>query len=211
MSEASAFLQIAEIRMDDPDTALRTLEETEDAWRAATVGRRTALVERLYVDRDRPGIYFAVNEFPSYDQAMENSSLPETSDLAAAAGEIVDEVVSYRNLDLVWNMRQAELDQLAEAVVRAFGSGELDPVLFSDDVTLDLNGPAGRSQAAGRTRAEQLLREDALGDEVELRSTVTESGLLIELAGRLLCDVGVERGRIRSIVAYQSARRLSSG
>jgi hypothetical protein len=74
-------------------------------------------------------------------------------------------------------------------------------------VTLDLNGPAGRSQAAGRTGAEQLLREDALGDEVELRSTVTESGLLIELAGRLLCDVGVERGRITSMVAYQAERR----
>ena len=122
MTDASTFLQIAEIRIDDPDVALRTLEETEDAWREATVGRRTALVERLYSDRDRPGIYFAVNEFPSYEQAMENSSLPETSDLAAAAGEIVDEVVSYRNLDLVWNMRQTELGQLVAAIIRAFGS-----------------------------------------------------------------------------------------
>lgn len=43
MSEASTFLQMAEIRIDDPEIAIRTLAETEDAWRAATVGRRTAL------------------------------------------------------------------------------------------------------------------------------------------------------------------------
>ena len=209
MSDASTFLQIAEIRMGDPDVALRTLEETEDAWRAATVGRRTALVERLYADRDRPGIYFAVNEFPSYDQAMENSSLPETSELAEAAGAIVDEVVSYRNLDLVWNMRGAELDQLAEAVVKAFGSGELDPVLFTDDVTLALNGPDGRLHATGRQDIEQMLREAASdGREIEsLRSVVTESGLLIDMVGLQMCDVGVDRGRITSMVAYQADRR----
>ena len=206
MSDASTFLQIAEIRMNDPDVALRTLEETEDAWRAATVGRRTALVERLYADRDRPGIYFAVNEFPTYDQAMENSSLPETSDLAAAAGEIVDEVVSYRNLDLVWNMREAELYQLAEAVVKAFGSGELDPVLFTHDVTLDLNGPAGRLHATGHPDVEQMLREGASdGREIEsLRSVVTESGLLVDMVGLQMCDVGVDRGRITSMVAYRA-------
>ena len=209
MSDESTFLQIAEIRMNDPDVALRTLEETEDAWRAATVGRRTALVERLYADRDRPGIYFAVNEFPSYDQAMENSSLPETSELAAAAGEIVDEVVSYRNLDLIWNMRGAELDQLAEAVVKAFGSGELDPVLFTDDVTLDLNGPDGSLHATGRPDVEQMLREAASGGrEIEsLRVVLTESGLLVDMVGLQMCDVHVDRGRITSMVAYQADRR----
>ena len=92
---------------------------------------------------------------------MENSSLPETSDLAAAAAEIVDEVVSYRNLDLVWNMRRTELDQLVAAVVRAFGSGELDLVLFSDEVTLDLNGPEGRIQVTGRPDVERTLRESS--------------------------------------------------
>ena len=206
MSDESTFLQIAEIRMNDPDVALRTLEETEDAWRAATVGRRTALVERLYADRDRPGVYFAVNEFPSYDRAMENSGLPETSELAAAAVEIVDEVVSYRNLDLVWNMRGAEFDQLAEAVVKAFGSGKLDPVLFADDVTLDLFGPAGRLHSTGRPEVERALREATSdGREIEsLRSVVTESGLLIDMVGLQMCDVGVDRGRITSMVAYRA-------
>lgn len=66
------FLQIAEVRTDNIDEVLPAIVAAEEVWRADTLGRRTGVAERLYSDRDVPGRYLAVNEFPSYELAMEN-------------------------------------------------------------------------------------------------------------------------------------------
>lgn len=208
------FLQIAEIQISDVDAAIGAIVASETEWRSATVGRRTALVERLYVDRDRPGIYFAVNEFPSHELAMVNSNLPETSALAEAVGGFVDDVVGYRNLDLVLDMREEEFAALADAVLRVFDSGLIDDVLFVDDVLFDVNVPDWRFQVAGRAEVAKMVNENSPeGNDVEAsRLVVTSTGFLMEIVtrgrgevgglSRQLCLVNVDRGRITSVVIY---------
>lgn len=161
------FLQIAEVRTDNIDEVLPAIVAAEEVWRADTLGRRTGVAERLYADRDVPGRYLAVNEFPSYELAMENSDLRETSSLAQQVGELVD-VPLFWNLDLVLDMRSAEFDALAAAVVEVFATGRLDPSLFAEDVLLDVNVPSWRFQVKGRVDVERVLREEAPeGNNVE--------------------------------------------
>ncbi|MCG2622196.1 hypothetical protein LVY72_09725 [Arthrobacter sp. I2-34] len=53
-------------------------------------------------DRDRPGTYYTIVEFDSYESAMENSKRPETSDFAAKMAALCDEPPVFRNLDVQW-------------------------------------------------------------------------------------------------------------
>ncbi len=52
-------------------------------------------------DRDNPGRYVVVAEFPSYEEAMENSQRPEVSDFAQRMAELCDGPPTYRNLDVL--------------------------------------------------------------------------------------------------------------
>ena len=70
-----SFIQIIEMRTKKYDE----LKALTDEFHAATEGTRT--VQRSIVTRDRndPDRYLVVVFFDSYEAAMENSALPETS------------------------------------------------------------------------------------------------------------------------------------
>ena len=51
-------------------------------------------------DRDRPDTYLQIVEFPSYDDAMANSALPETAAFAEKLRGLCDGPVRFRNLDV---------------------------------------------------------------------------------------------------------------
>ncbi len=52
-------------------------------------------------DRDNPGRFVIVAEFPSYEEAMENSQRPETTEFAARMAELCDGPPTFRNLDVI--------------------------------------------------------------------------------------------------------------
>ena len=68
-----AFIQIIEVTTTRPEE----IQELVKEWSARTQGRRTAYRATLTADRDRPGTYVQIVEFPSYQEAMANSGLPE--------------------------------------------------------------------------------------------------------------------------------------
>ena len=207
------FMQIADLRIEDADEVLPTIVEAEEAWRTATTGRRTGTAERLYLDREAAGRYLAVNEFPSYEAAMRNSELPETSALADTVGGLVD-IRAYWNLDLVLDMRAHEFAAMATALVEVFKGGRLDPRAFSDDVLVDLNVPEWRSQMKGRAAVEGWLRgEIGAGNDVETSHWIPAGPVLVlEVVtrsrgqqrglSRQLCVARHEGGLISSLVIY---------
>lgn len=90
------FIQIVELttsRVDEADALM-------DEWMARTDGRRTASRSVLTADRDRPGTYVAIVEFPSFEEAEANAALPETTSFAEQLRRLCDEPPSYRNLDV---------------------------------------------------------------------------------------------------------------
>jgi hypothetical protein len=52
-------------------------------------------------DRDEPGKYVDVIVFPSYEEAMRNSDLPETQAMAGKMASLCDGGVTFHNLDVV--------------------------------------------------------------------------------------------------------------
>jgi quinol monooxygenase YgiN len=91
-----AFIQLIEIETSRPDEVEALVAE----WREQTLGRRTAQRGTFTQDRERPNTYLQIVEFPSYEDAMANSDLPETAAFAQRLGELCDGPMVFRNLDV---------------------------------------------------------------------------------------------------------------
>ena len=91
------FIQIIEYktsRIDELNAAL-------DGWLEATKGKRAATRGVQTKDREASDTYVQIVEFPSYEEAMANSDLPETSEFAAKLVSLCDGPPSFRNLDVL--------------------------------------------------------------------------------------------------------------
>jgi hypothetical protein len=80
---------------------LPEMEVLMDEWVAATKGRRSARRAILGRDRNRSDRYIQVVEFPSYEDAMANSALPETSSFAEKLAGLCTSGPIFTDLDLV--------------------------------------------------------------------------------------------------------------
>jgi len=91
------FIQIVSFRCSDPPA----LREIEEKWLSATEGRRTLLRETVLVDRTDPAHFVTINEFESYESAMENSTLPETDEMASSVAGLIIGEPTYFDLDVL--------------------------------------------------------------------------------------------------------------
>lgn len=91
------FVQLIEFTTDNIDEVRAVGKE----WEAATTGKRGARRRILAEDRDRPGTYVMVVEFPSYEEAMANSNLPETQEFSGRMMKAAGGEAQFRNLDTV--------------------------------------------------------------------------------------------------------------
>ena len=68
----------------------------------AFADRRTRTAQRstLTKDREQADTYIQVVEFPSYEEAMANSALPETAKFAERVAALCDGPMTFRNLDV---------------------------------------------------------------------------------------------------------------
>lgn len=90
------FVQIIDLTTSRPDEVEALVSE----WRSQTMGRRTAQRGTFTKDRDRADTYVQIVEFPSYEDAMANSELPETAAFAERLAQLCDGPMSFRNLDV---------------------------------------------------------------------------------------------------------------
>jgi len=91
------FIQMFEFtttRIDEVDALM-------EKWVAQSEGRRRVDRSVLTAYRDRPQTYVQIVEFASYEEAMQNSALPETAEFAQGLAELCEEPPRFRNLELV--------------------------------------------------------------------------------------------------------------
>lgn len=92
-----SFIQLVEVvssrREEIEDMVSEYIEQTE--------GRRKARRGTLTEDRDRPGTFVQIVEFDSYEDAMANSNLPETTAFAERLAKLCDRPPAFRNLDVL--------------------------------------------------------------------------------------------------------------
>jgi hypothetical protein len=92
-----SFIQIIEYKTSRIDE----LNALLDGWLEATKGKRAATRGVQTKDRDASNTYVQIVEFPSYEEAMANSNLPETAEFAAKLQSACDGPPTFRNLDVV--------------------------------------------------------------------------------------------------------------
>jgi len=91
------FVQIMELKTSKFDD----IDALDAEWRKATEGKRTLRRDAVCQDRDNPGTYIIIAEFDSYEEAMQNSNLPETAEFAEKIAKLVDAPPTFRNLDVI--------------------------------------------------------------------------------------------------------------
>jgi hypothetical protein len=92
-----AFIQVIEFTTERPDDVALLAGE----WRSKTEGRRTAQRSTFTKDREKANTYIQIVEFPSHEEAMANSALPETAKFAERLAELCDGPMVFRNVDVL--------------------------------------------------------------------------------------------------------------
>src|ERR1035441_10979645 len=90
------FVQIMEIktsRIDELEALVKKMREERGDSLLSTRALLTA-------DRDRPGYYVNIIEFSSYEEAMQNSNDPATSEFTKQLGALLDGPPNFYNLDV---------------------------------------------------------------------------------------------------------------
>ncbi len=91
-----AFIQIILYRTFKPAEMQAVVGE----WAQATEGKRKTRRRVFCPDRDNSDRYFNIVFFDSYEQAMENSALPETDRLSKKLMSFADGPPTFYNLNV---------------------------------------------------------------------------------------------------------------
>lgn len=100
------FVQIIDCKTDKVDDVSRLL----DSWVEQTQGRRTATHATLAKDRADTHHVVEIVEFPSYEEAMRNSNLPETDRIFQELVALCEMPPRFTDLDVV---RDEQLNKMA--------------------------------------------------------------------------------------------------
>ncbi|MFF4837135.1 ester cyclase [Streptomyces sp. NPDC001315] len=117
------FVQLIECRTSRFDEMNRLM----DTWVEQTKGKRTATHDLLGRDRSDASHIIEIVEFPSYEDAMRNSNLPETDKIFQEMVALCDEMPTFTDLEVVRD------EQLYAGNARRFfeqvaARGELPPL-----------------------------------------------------------------------------------
>lgn len=176
------FVQVIDLKTGRLDE----LNQLMDSWLEATKGKRTATHEIIGKDRKNADHVVEIVEFPSYEEAMKNSSLPETDRIFREIVALCDEAPTFTDLDVVRDeqLNKATIERFFREVVNARNFDladtlctadyrEHDPALSSPDASL---AQAKRENAAILAAFEPAVTvEDivAEGDRVCVRFSST--------------------------------------
>jgi hypothetical protein len=92
-----SFIQIMQLQTSKIDE----IRAAVDVWQKATSDKTTVTQSVISQDRDNPGRYWVIVSFDSYEDAMKNSSLPETDSLSQKTIALSDGAPIFFNLDVI--------------------------------------------------------------------------------------------------------------
>ena len=92
-----AFIQVIDFKTSRYDE----MAAVDQEWAAATEGKRLTRRRIVAHDRENPDHYVYLVFFDSYEEAMANSDLPETSHFAEKMMALADGPATFVNLDVL--------------------------------------------------------------------------------------------------------------
>ncbi|MEY9876489.1 2-polyprenyl-3-methyl-5-hydroxy-6-metoxy-1,4-benzoquinol methylase [Streptacidiphilus sp. MAP12-33] len=175
------FVQVIEYETKDEDRVDRIM----DQWLRLTQGKRTAHHSTMGKDRDKPSHFMQIVEFPSYEEAMRNSDLPETRQLADEMREACDGDPRFVNLEVT---RDEVLDEDAMMSLMGRIVTDLGAVALAPSLVIGERLGLFASMADGRPRTSAEVAEASGCNERNVRewlSAMAASGYVaLEADGR---------------------------
>ncbi|MEU2426166.1 ester cyclase [Streptomyces sp. NPDC007851] len=95
------FMQVIECRT----SRFEEMDRLMDRWVEQTKGKRTATHAVVGMDRSDASHVVEIVEFPSYEEAMRNSRLPETDEVFHEMLALCDQMPRFTDLDVVRDER----------------------------------------------------------------------------------------------------------
>ncbi|MEV4228074.1 ester cyclase [Streptomyces bobili] len=144
------FVQLIDCRTSRFDEMNRLM----DMWVEQTKGKRTATHALVGKDRSDASHFVEIVEFPSYEEAMRNSNLPETDKIFQGMVALCDEMPTFTDLEVVRD-EQLNCATAREWFERA-GTIEIDHMF--DRVTDDYveHDPSGAQETGLRAAREEF-------------------------------------------------------
>jgi len=174
------FVQLIDCKTDHADDVNRLM----DRWVGQTQGRRTATHSVIGRDRADEHHVIEIVEFPSYEEAMRNSALPETDRIFQELVALCDEPPRFTDLDVIRDeqLNKAAVLNFFERVAPGGDVALVDELFAADYLDHDpanpeeTRGPAGVRRQLDTYRSAfdmQITVDDqvAEGDEVCTRWT----------------------------------------
>jgi steroid delta-isomerase-like uncharacterized protein len=117
------FVQLIDCKTSRFDEVNRLM----DTWVERTKGKRTATHSLIGQDRSDSSHIIEIVEFPSYEEAMRNSNLPETDEVFREMVALCEEMPTFTDLEVVRDeqLYAANVSRLFEAMGT---KGELPPL-----------------------------------------------------------------------------------
>ncbi|MER6071874.1 ester cyclase [Streptomyces sp. NPDC001817] len=147
------FVQLIECRTSRLDEMNRLMDD----WVEQTRGKRTATHALVGKDRSDAAHIVEVVEFPSYEEAMRNSNLPETDKIFHDMVALCDEMPTFIDLDVVRDERPAE-DTVRRFFAALATPGELPPLNDLLDEDIHSHDPVNPQAAIGLDNARAEFR-----------------------------------------------------
>ncbi|HEY7173512.1 MAG TPA: hypothetical protein VH442_01235 [Micromonosporaceae bacterium] len=91
-----SFIQLIEYETDKPEAMQALSDEMEDAGMPTRITRMAATK-----NLDKPNGYVTIVEFPSYEEAMENSNSPDIQEFAQRMSALCTSPPRFINLDVM--------------------------------------------------------------------------------------------------------------
>ncbi|MGW7053286.1 ester cyclase [Streptomyces sp. NPDC054887] len=173
------FVQIIDYTTERSDD----MNQLMDRWVEQTKGKRTATHNIIGKDRAQANHYVEIVEFPSHEEAMKNSHLPETDRIFQEMVELCDGMPSFTDLDVVRE------EQLNSAAARRFFhevavGGNLDAIdeMFASDYRdHDIFKEEESTVGADVIRSDLTGWRDAFDFRFELDRQVSEGDEVVTL------------------------------
>ncbi|MBT2367853.1 ester cyclase [Streptomyces sp. ISL-10] len=166
------FVQIIDYKTDRFDGVNALM----DQWVEKTKGKRTTSHLIMGKDRSEGSHYVDIVEFPSYEEAMRNSKLPETDRIFQEMVALCDGMPSFTDLDVVRD------DQLNSATARRFfheiavggNLDAIDEIFAADYIDHDVASEEESEVGSDVIRRDLTMWRDAFDFTFELDRQVAD-------------------------------------
>lgn len=173
------FVQIIDYktaRFDDMNAVM-------DRWVEQTKGKRTTGHAVTGKDRTDSSHYVEIVEFPSYEEAMKNSHLPETDKMFQEMVALCDGMPSFTDLDVVREeqLNAASARRFFHEVAAGGNLGAIDELFAEDYIDHDITKEEGSEVGIDVIRRDVQMWRDAFDLTFDLDRQIAEGDDVVTL------------------------------